>query len=117
MKFTVNLFTVEFQMPSLLEPAVTNARFVSLHGLSVAPFPLSTTPVPLLKPRARHERNLHSAAGAAGFRLWLGGERCASAVFRYALLFAFRSTVLAHRPQTEAKTTRIRGQSDEFVNQ
>ena len=35
--------------------AVTNARFASLHGLPVGPFPLSTTPVPLRKPRARHE--------------------------------------------------------------
>ena len=32
--------------------AVTSARFASLHGL---PVPLSTTPAPLRKPRARHE--------------------------------------------------------------
>ena len=36
--------------------AVTNARFSSLHGLTVGPVSLSTTPVPLRKPRARHER-------------------------------------------------------------
>jgi len=30
--------------------------FSSLHGLPVGPVPLSTTPVPLRKPRARHER-------------------------------------------------------------
>jgi len=35
---------------------VTNAFFVSLHGLSVGPFPRSTMPVPLRKARARHER-------------------------------------------------------------
>jgi len=55
MKFTVTLFTDEFQMPNLLESAVTNARLASLHGLHVVPVPLSTTPAPLLKPRARHE--------------------------------------------------------------
>jgi hypothetical protein len=38
--------------------AVTNARFASLHGLPVALYALSTTPVPLRKPRARHERAL-----------------------------------------------------------
>ena len=34
---------------------MTNARFASLHRLHVALSP-STTPIPLLKPRARHER-------------------------------------------------------------
>ena len=37
------------------DAAVTNVRFASLHGLPVGPVPLSTTPVPLLKPHARHE--------------------------------------------------------------
>ena len=46
------------------------------------PVPLSTTPVPLRKPRARHERAFGAAAGAAGFRLRLGGGRCAPASFR-----------------------------------
>jgi hypothetical protein len=36
--------------------AVTNARFAPLHGLLVGPVSHSTTPVPLHKPRARHER-------------------------------------------------------------
>jgi hypothetical protein len=37
------------------------------------PVPLSTMPAPLLKPRARHELAWCRAAGAAGFRLRLGG--------------------------------------------
>jgi len=41
------------------------------------PVPLSTTPAPLRKPRARHELAWRRAAGAAGFRLRLGGGRCA----------------------------------------
>src|SRR5450759_6033377 len=77
MIFTVKLFTDEFQMPSLLESAVTNARFASLHGQHVVPVPLSTPPAPLLKPRARHELASCRAAGAAGFRLRPGGGRCA----------------------------------------
>ena len=52
-----------------IESAVTNARFASLHGLSVVPVPLSTTPVPLRKPRARHELAWCRTAGAAAFRL------------------------------------------------
>jgi len=61
---------------------VTNARFASLHGLTVGPFSLSTTPVSLRKPRARHELAWCRAAGAAGFRLRLGGGRCAPAAIR-----------------------------------
>lgn len=38
------------------DSAVTNARCAALHGLPVGPVPLSTAPVPLRKPRARHER-------------------------------------------------------------
>jgi hypothetical protein len=67
---------------SLLESAVTNARFASLRGLPVVPAPLSTTPAPLLKPRARHELAWCRAAGAVGFRLRLGGGRCAPAAIR-----------------------------------
>ena len=36
--------------------AVTNTRFAAFHGLPVVPVPLSTTPAPLRKSRARHER-------------------------------------------------------------
>src|SRR5437870_1808058 len=35
--------------------AVTIAPIATLHGLPVGPFSLSTTPVPLRKPRARDE--------------------------------------------------------------
>jgi hypothetical protein len=81
--------------------AVTNARFAPLHRLSVGPDPLTTAPVPLLKPCARHERHSHCAARAACFRLRLGGGvalrlrfvRCSSSP---ALHFP------ARRPQTEA---------------
>lgn len=51
---------------------MTNARFAPLLGLSVGPFSLSTTPAPLRKPRARHERQSPHASKAAGFRLRLG---------------------------------------------
>jgi len=51
---------------------VTNARFATLHVLLVVPVPLSTTPVPLRNPRARHERK--------------------SRVGRYALPSALRTT-------------------------
>ena len=46
------------------------------------PVPLSTTPAPLRKPRARHELAWCRAAGAAGFRLRPGGGRCAPAAIR-----------------------------------
>ena len=42
--------------------AVTNARFAALRGLQAAPFALSAAPAPLLKSRARHERNWPCAA-------------------------------------------------------
>jgi len=99
------IVAAEFQMPSLLEPAVTNARFASLHGLPVVPVPLSTTPVPLLKPRVRHELAWCRAAGAAGFRLRFGGGRFAPAAIRQALLSVLRSTFPARRPQTEANAS------------
>jgi hypothetical protein len=50
------------------EPAVTNARFAPLHRLPAGPVPLSTPPVPLLKPCARPERHWQCAAEAAAFR-------------------------------------------------
>jgi hypothetical protein len=39
--------------------AVTSAFFASLHELKVGPVSLSTTPLPLHKARARHERQLN----------------------------------------------------------
>ncbi len=42
--------------------SVTNAPCASLYGLPVGPVSLSTTPVPLRKVRARHERHWHCAA-------------------------------------------------------
>jgi len=41
---------------------------------------------------------------SGGFRLRLGGGRCAPATFRYALLSVLRSTFPARRPQTEASS-------------
>ena len=94
----------------LYPPAVTNARFATLHGLPVGPVPLSTTPVPLLKPCARHERHSHCAATAAGFRLRLGGG------VALRLRFARRSSppalhFPARRPQTEAGFKEAFGQT------
>jgi len=62
--------------------AVTTARFASLHGLPVVPYAFSTTPVPLRKPRARHELAWCRAARAAGFRLRSAAGRCAPAAIR-----------------------------------
>jgi hypothetical protein len=84
--------------------AVTNARFASLHRLPVASSPLSTAPVPLRKPRARHEwafagmpqtRQASVCGSTAG--------RSAPAAIRFALLSVLRSTCPARRPQTEAR--------------
>src|SRR5947208_3635816 len=72
--------------------AVTIARIAAFHRLPVAPFSLSTAPVPLHKPRVRHELpsvGLNRISG--GFRLRLGARGCASASRRYALLSALRS--------------------------
>lgn len=72
---------------------MTNVQFASLHGLPVGPVPLSTTPVALHKPHARHELVCCRAADAAGFRLALVVAAPASGLlsFRFAL-FAFRFT-------------------------
>jgi hypothetical protein len=48
--------TIRIIVKNSNKTAVTNARFSSLHGLPVGPVSPSTTPVPLRKPRARHER-------------------------------------------------------------
>jgi hypothetical protein len=64
---------------------VTNARFASLHGLPVALLPFddarSTTQI-----RALVTSGNGVATIAAGFRLRLGGGRCAPAAFHYAFL-------------------------------
>ena len=97
-------------MPGSTYLAVTNARFVTLHRLAVGPVPLSTPPVPLLKPCARHERHSRCAARAAGFRLRLGGG------VSLRLRFARRSSppalhFPARRPQTEAGFKEAFGQT------
>jgi len=50
--------------------------------LPVGPVSPSTTPVPLRKPCARHDLVFADCRNAAGFRLWLGGGRCAPASIR-----------------------------------
>jgi hypothetical protein len=83
--------------------AVTNARFATLHGLPVGPFPLSTTPVPLRKNRALVTSDIRSAnRTSGGFRLRLGARRCASASLLYTLLSAC-APLPASRPPTEAQ--------------
>ena len=84
--------------------AVTNARFAALHGLPVVPVPLSTTPAPLRKPRARHELAWCRAAGAAGFRLRPGGGTLRSGCVSLGVSLRLRSTFPARRPQTEASS-------------
>jgi hypothetical protein len=78
--------------------AVTNARFTTLYGLPVGPFSLSTTPVVLRKPRARHERQsrLSRKSGGLPSAAVVLRPRCAMRFSRSPLHF------LARRPQTEA---------------
>ena len=86
--------------------AVTNARFASLHGLPVVPFPLSTTPVPLLKPRARHELAWCRAA-EAGASVSGPAAGVAHGFVPLDAPLRLRSTCPARRPQTEAKQERF----------
>ena len=80
---------------------VTNTQFARVHGLPVGPFPLTTTPVPLHKPRARHDlkntgphqRRASVSGGQAAFR---SGSDPLDATLRSPLHFPARP------PQTEA---------------
>ena len=70
----------------------------------------ATTPVPLRKNRARHERHLRIAATAAGFRLRLGGGvalrlRCAK---RFSPPSAPHSPLADRRPKPDIPHTRAR---------
>ena len=83
------------------DTAVTSARCAPLYKLPVGPVPLSTTPVPLRKPRSRHEGHLQTAARAAGFHLRLGS----GVALRLCSARRFSPPALhfpARRPQTEA---------------
>ena len=73
----VSLHELRAGAPRKLPITPTNARFAALHGLPVGPVSLSTPPAPLRKPRARHERASAMCRKSGGFRLRLGGGRCA----------------------------------------
>src|SRR5580698_1976807 len=81
----------------------------SFHGLPVGPLTLTTTPVPLRKPRARHDLN---SAGPHERRASVCGRRrrFAPASLRQALLYALRSTFpppSADRSSSNSKGTDI----------
>ncbi len=86
----------------VLESVVTNARFASLHGLPVVPVPLSTTPVPLLKPRARHELAWCKGRRSGGLPSVARQRALRSGSVSLCASLRLCSTVPAHRPQTEA---------------
>jgi hypothetical protein len=54
----------------------------SFHGLPVVPFYRTTTPVPLRKPRARHDLTIVGPQAVASFRLRFGDGRYAPAALR-----------------------------------
>lgn len=84
-----NRRTTQIMKPTEPPHAVTNARFALLHGLPVGPVLPPTTPVPLRKSvRSSRVGIRRNTASAAGFRLRLGGGRCAPAAIHYALLCA-----------------------------
>jgi hypothetical protein len=90
----------------LLESAVTNARFASFHGLSVARMPLDHA-------RSTPQNRALVTSGNAKCRI-SGGlpsaarrRRCAPTPFQPSL--RLRSTVSARRPQTEARQSAIAG--------
>ena len=70
------------ESPSNTFFTVTNARFASLHGLPVALLPFDDArSTPQIRALVTSE-HLHCASNAAGFRLRLGGGRCAPAAIR-----------------------------------
>ncbi len=81
---------------------MTNARFATLHVLLVVPVPLSTTPVPLRKSRARHERESCVGRKSGGLPSAISVRPLRSGCD--ALCASLRSPLhfLARRPQTEA---------------
>jgi hypothetical protein len=91
-------------LDDLLESAVTNARFASFHGLSVASYASRPRPFHSAKPRARHERHRVGRV-SGGLPSAARRRRCAPTPFPPSL--RLRSTVSARRPQTEAKQERF----------
>jgi hypothetical protein len=86
-----------------LKSAETNALSAPLHGLTVGPVPLSTTPIPL-RSSALVTSDIRSRAHiSGGFRPRLGARRCASASLPYAVLSGC-APLSASRPQTEGSS-------------
>ena len=71
------------------------------------PVPLSTTPVPLLKPRARHELAWCKGLRSGGLPSVARRRRCAPTPFLPSLRLP--STLPARRPQTEARKSAYAG--------
>ena len=94
--------------------AVTNARFAPFHGLWVGPVSLSTTSVPLPKPRARHECHWQSCRKSGGFRL-----RFVSGVALRLRSFRLFSPPRLHAPADRRPKPEVqsRGRDEEFTNQ
>ena len=70
------------KLPLTIKSPIAPTRGLLRSTGCPSPCSPSTTPVPLRKPRARHERQLQWPQAAAGFRLRLGGGRCAPATIR-----------------------------------
>jgi hypothetical protein len=76
----LDCFLNKFQIPNLIESAVTNARFASLHGLPVVRMPPDDARSASQIARSSRACMVQDA-GAAGFRLRPGGGRFAPALF------------------------------------
>lgn len=92
------------QLPLLLESAVTNAFFVSLHGLSVGPFPPRPCPFRFAKLALVTSGN-RLAALAAGFRLRLGSD--VALRLRFAKRFSPLSAPLPRSPTADRSLIKI----------